>query len=74
MGDTATTRIETTGMHCPSCVKLVEMSVEELDGIEAVEVDLEGGVTEVRYDTSSTDVGRIVGKIEAAGYGAEPIE
>ncbi len=74
MGETATQRIETTGMHCPSCVKLVKMSVEELDGIETVDVDLEGGLTEVRYDTSSTDVEHIVGKIEAAGYGAAPIE
>jgi copper chaperone CopZ len=61
-------------MHCPSCVKLVQMSVEELDGIEDVDVDLEGGVTEVRYDVSSADIERIVGKIEEAGYGAEPIE
>ena len=74
MGETVTKRIETTGMHCPACVKLVKMSVEELDGIETVDVDLEGGVTEVRYDTSSPDVERIVGKIEAAGYGAGPIE
>jgi copper chaperone CopZ len=74
MGESTVSRVRTTGMHCASCVKLVQMSVEELEGIEAVDVDLEGGVTEVRYDVSSADIERIIGKIEEAGYGAEPIE
>lgn len=65
------TLLQTTGMHCPSCAKLIEMSVSDLQGVSSVSVDLEAGTTEVVHDDVLADVETIVAEIERAGYGAE---
>ena len=68
---TTTTRLTTTGMHCQSCVKLIEMSVSDMEGVESVQVDLAKGMTEVVHDDVLADVDAIIAEIERAGYGAE---
>lgn len=69
----ATTTLTTTGMHCQSCVKLVKMSVGELDGVSEVDVDLESGRTTVVHDedVSAHDIAE---KIIEAGYGVADLE
>lgn len=65
--------LKTTGMHCMSCVMLIQMNVGDLDGVEAVKADLASGTTEVDYDSELTDVQAIVDEIVRSGYGAEPV-
>jgi copper chaperone CopZ len=62
--------LKTTGMHCGSCARLIEMSVGGLDGVTEVTVDLGAGETRVLHDDAVVDVARIVSEIERAGYGA----
>ena len=33
--------INVVGMHCPSCVAAVELSIKDLDGVEDAKADLE---------------------------------
>jgi copper chaperone len=67
----ATTKIKTTGMHCPSCSMLIEMNVGDLPGVEEVRASQADCLTTVTYDESKTDAESIVAEIVAAGYGAE---
>ncbi len=63
--------LPTTGMHCPSCSKLVQMEVGDLDGVASVTADHEAGVTHVEFDPAKVTVAQIVEAIKKAGYGAE---
>jgi copper chaperone len=67
----ATTKIKTTGMHCPSCSMLIEMNVGDMPGVEEVRASQADCLTVVTYDASRTDANRIADEIRAAGYGAE---
>ena len=63
--------IKTSGMHCNSCVMLIEMNVADLEGVESVHTDLASGSTEVTYDEDKVRLDDIVAEIRKAGYDAE---
>ena len=56
-----------TGMTCGHCVKAVTEEVSAIDGVEAVEVDLETGAVTV---TAATDPTReqMAAAVDEAGY------
>lgn len=66
-----TVRLNTTGLHCRSCSMLVDMTVEELDGVSSVATDHATGETIVSFDTDSIEVETIIGAIRSVGYDAE---
>lgn len=64
-------RIGVKGMSCASCSSRVEKVIRAtVDGIDQVEVNLEGNVALVRYDERRTDLGRIAEAVEKAGFRA----
>lgn len=66
-----TKTIKAGGLHCSSCSMLITMSVEDLDGVRAVNCNHATGETVVAFDDSVTDVTRICAAIVEAGYVAE---
>lgn len=74
MAETKTVRVKTTGMHCQSCVMLVKMNLEDIEGVRSVKVDLAAGMSEVGYDPDLVTVDGVVAAIESAGYGAAVAE
>lgn len=68
---TVTSQFVTTGMHCPSCSKLIEMDLAEIEGVFAVSVDHRTALAEVTYDDALVGPDAIIAAIVAAGYGAE---
>jgi copper chaperone CopZ len=68
-----TTRFATTGMHCNSCSMLIQMTLEEIDGIESVASNAATGITEVVHDPAKVSADDIIAEIVKAGYGAEPL-
>jgi copper chaperone CopZ len=66
-----TITIKTTGMHCPSCPMLIELSVRDLPGIGDVRVSNADCETVVTYDDSFITPESILTEIRNAGYGAE---
>lgn len=68
--DTVTHRFEITGMHCPSCSRLVKMSLEDLEGVVSAEVDLETGLAVVTSDPAKVSDDEVVGEIVNVGYSA----
>lgn len=68
----ASIRLKTSGMHCGSCAKRIEMEVAELPGVSSVKADAQSGLTEVDFDSSQTGVDAIVEAVKTAGYDAQP--
>ncbi|MGO8944925.1 MAG: heavy-metal-associated domain-containing protein [Syntrophobacteraceae bacterium] len=62
--------VRVKGMSCQHCVKTVKKTLEEMDGITNVAVDLESG--EVTFEeTRSVDNELMRDKIKKAGYELE---
>jgi copper chaperone CopZ len=68
-----TIHIRTTGMYCPSCPMLIELSVCDLPGVTAVQVAAADCSTRVTYDESQITPEAILQEIRDAGYGAERV-
>jgi len=62
------------GMHCGSCVALIEETLVEDLGVPSAEVDLAAGRAEVTYDPSTHTVDDLCAAVAAAGYRATPID
>ncbi len=60
------------GMTCGSCRRHIHGALEQLPGIERVEVDLANKQVRVTHRPSVEAV-TIVSAIEAEGYGARPL-
>ena len=65
-------RLSVTGMHCASCVALVEETVRELPGVTEVAVSLEEGEATVSYDPGVVDLTALCAAVAEAGYAASP--
>ena len=61
------------GMHCGSCVSLIEETLAERDGVKAAFVDLDSARAVVEYDPSALDGDEIRVAIVEAGYSATPV-
>ena len=63
------TEVGVTGLGCNNCVMKLTGILQQQDGVEAVQVDLEPGRAVVRGDI---DPQRLQDLIEDAGYGVTP--
>ncbi|KAA6472485.1 copper chaperone [Bacillus cereus] len=60
--------LQVEGMSCGHCVNAIESSVNELNGVEQVKVQLAEGTVEVTIDSSAVTLKDIVAVIEDQGY------
>ena len=56
------------GMSCGHCVKAVENSVGELNGVSSVRVDLEGKKVNVEFNQADVTLDKIKETIDDQGY------
>lgn len=63
----ATQNFTVTGMTCGHCVASVTEEVSEVDGVQKVDVQLEGGTLTVEGDADSE---AIIDAVSEAGYEA----
>ena len=73
MADTKTLNLAVTGISCKHCQAHVKEALEKVPGVASAEVDLEGAKACVKADDSVT-ADALVKAVEAAGYGASPLE
>ena len=66
-----TAHLQTTGMHCPSCSMLIDMTLADIDGVVDSKTDHVSGSTVVSFDAEKTGVDAIVDAIRSVGYDAE---
>ena len=62
------------GMHCSSCVMLLESLEDELRGVERVSASCKAKRMEVEYDPSAATTKDIVEAAKKEGYEAIPLE
>jgi copper chaperone len=55
-------------ISCNHCKMSIEGAVNELDGVDTAEVDIEGRTVAVSFDESAQNVDAIVTAIEEQGY------
>jgi len=60
--------IKVEGMTCSCCGGKVEKSVNQLDGISSVELDVHNGEVQVSFNKGAVTLEQIKEKIEAEGY------
>ncbi|MFV0498889.1 MAG: heavy metal translocating P-type ATPase [Bacilli bacterium] len=60
-------KLEITGMSCASCAAKIESTVEKLDGIREVNVNLLKNIMSVDYD-DSLDLNKIIKEVENLGF------
>jgi len=60
------------GMHCGSCVALVEETLQEQDGVRSATVDLDAARAVVGFDPTLIDVDALTAAVAEAGYVATP--
>lgn len=67
--DTETTvNLQVSGMHCASCVALIEDVLLEEPGIHLVQVDLDQGRASVTLDAQIISVDAVCRLVTEAGY------
>lgn len=62
------------GMGCSGCVETVESSLIELDGVQAVKVELDEGKATVDYDPEQVNTEQFEKAVDEAGYSATAID
>lgn len=63
-----TKTLDVRGMTCGHCKMSVEGALNKLDGVSAVEVDLNSGKVEVTYDESKVSLANMKEAVEEQGY------
>jgi copper chaperone CopZ len=70
---TAVAELRVEGMHCGSCVALVEESLRELTGVASASVDLESSRAVVAYDPARVGPDELRAAVAEVGYTAAMI-
>ncbi len=58
------------GMHCASCVAVVEKALKKTPGVSSAVVNLSTEKAQVEYDEAVADVGKLISAVKSKGYGA----
>ncbi len=72
-GGPTTVELSIEGMHCGSCVVLVEEALTEQSGVAAASVDLDSARAVVGFDPSEIGVDELRAAVQAVGYAATPV-
>lgn len=71
-GGTSTVQLHLEGVHCASCVWLVERIPLVLDGVLRAELDVTRALATVTWDAARVPLSRIAANLEALGYRPHP--
>nr|WP_263327186.1 copper chaperone CopZ [Neobacillus sp. Marseille-Q6967] len=63
--------LKVNGMSCGHCVKSIEGSVGELQGVKSVKVHLEAGNVDVEFSPTEVSLSKIKETIDDRGYDVE---
>jgi copper chaperone CopZ len=65
--------LQVDGMHCGSCVALIEETLAEQVGVTSAMVDLDAARAVVGFDPSQVDVDGLAAAVAEVGYAATPV-
>jgi copper chaperone CopZ len=72
-GSAAAVQLAVEGMHCDSCVALIEETLREDPRVSEVAVDLEAGRASVVFDPDAVSPDELCAAIVELGYQASPL-
>ncbi|OGZ79273.1 MAG: hypothetical protein A2528_01415 [Candidatus Staskawiczbacteria bacterium RIFOXYD2_FULL_37_9] len=58
------------GMHCASCAKIIESTLEEKEGVTSISVNYDSKKAFLEFDTQKTNLEELKNEIETSGYKA----
>lgn len=61
--------IKVTGMTCGGCVNSLTRALKSINGVDAVQVELSTGDTQVQYNENLTSPEQLKSAVKNAGYG-----
>jgi len=64
-------KIQTKGMHCPSCEMLVTDELNDQKGVVKSKADHKTGIVEVEFDETKINLNKIKEIIKQEGYNVE---
>lgn len=62
--------LEISGMHCNSCAKIIETTLEEKEGVVSISVNYDSKKAFLEFDQKKTNLAEIKKEIGVAGYKA----
>jgi len=66
------TTLDVQGMTCGSCVRHVTLALEDIDGVDKVDVKLRDGTVTVQHDLVEATVETLIAALREAGYESQP--
>ncbi|KYD26972.1 copper chaperone CopZ [Geobacillus sp. NFOSA3] len=66
-----TTTLQVQGMTCNHCKMAVTNALQELEGVNRVEVHLEKGTVDVDFDETKVSIAQLKEAVEEQGYDVE---
>lgn len=57
-----------SGMHCSSCAKIIETTLEENEGVGSISVNYDSKKAFLEFDQKKTNLAAIKMEIESLGY------
>lgn len=60
--------LKVDGITCSCCVGKVEKSINQLEGVSSIEIDVDKRVVKVNFNEGIVTLGQIIEKIEREGY------
>lgn len=73
MKQATATRLAVRGMTCGSCAMHVTRALEDLDGVDDVQVSIREGEVCVLHDPEAADVEEFIKTLSEEGYEAEKL-
>lgn len=64
------TSLVVSGMHCASCAKIIERSLQKVSGVKEANVNFAAEKARVIFDSSKTNTGDLIAAVKSAGYQA----
>lgn len=74
ISDLLTVRIECKQMECEGCKTKITRSLNKVDGVSNIDIDLETKLITVIYDSDKATVEQILAAIKKAGYEPELVQ
>lgn len=62
--------LDISGMHCGSCAKIIESTLEDIEGVNSISVNYDSKKAFLEFDESKINMDQISKEVESLGYKA----
>ncbi len=66
--------LKVNGMHCGGCANKIKKSLDALNIEHSVDINVENGKVNIKYDSEKSTIATLKNSIETAGFQVESVE